>query len=273
MRSVICAIVQQCPRCAHTLEEAHDVVRYNVQKIIDVISSTSADILVFTELATSGYFYTDAALLDAVSLAVDAHELHAIEQAAKANNVVAVVGFPQKTPTGIYNSAVVLGADVDRTVYQKTHLFYKETLVFQPGTTGFVTVPLTALHCTIGIMICYDWRFPESARSLALKGADIIVCPSNLITNIWKSVMPARAIENKVYLAVANRYGTEQQGDESVSFNGCSAVYDYNGIVLAQSDAEGDDVLLVTLHPSETREKGFNAINNIFRDRRPDMYL
>jgi predicted amidohydrolase len=118
-------------------------------------------------------------------------------------------------------------------------------------------------------MICYDWRFPESARALALQGADLIVCPSNLVTHIWRMAMPVRAFENKVYLAVANRTGAEHNAGEDVAFNGQSAIYGYNGSVLADAPAEGDAIVIAELHPEQTRDKAFN---DIFKDRREDMY-
>jgi predicted amidohydrolase len=123
-------------------------------------------------------------------------------------------------------------------------------------------------------MICYDWRFPESARVLGLKGADVIVCPSNLVTNVWHIAMPARALENKVYVAVPNRAGEEVRGaeNESVKFTGRSVIYSYNGSALAQAGAEEDEILTVEIDPLATRDKSFNALNDIFRDRRPDIY-
>jgi predicted amidohydrolase len=157
-------------------------------------------------------------------------------------------------------------------VYRKTHLFYKETLGFTPGDSGFFTIYIEHLDCTIGTMICYDWRFPESARALALQGADLIVCPSNLVTHIWRMAMPVRAFENKVYLAVANRTGAEHNAGEDVSFNGQTAIYGYNGNVLSDASAEGDAIVIAEIQPEQTRDKAFNSINDIFKDRREDMY-
>ena len=121
-------------------------------------------------------------------------------------------------------------------------------------------------------MICYDWRFPEAARTLALRGADVIVCPSNLVTTVSHISMPSRALENKVYLAVANRTGAETRDDEELYFNGASAIYSYNGQQMAVADAQSDDTLIVDIDPVATRKKSFNAINDIFADRRPEMY-
>jgi predicted amidohydrolase len=104
-------------------------------------------------------------------------------------------------------------------------------------------------------MICYDWRFPEAARTLGFKGADLIVCPSNLVTKIWHLAMPARSIENKVYLAVSNRFGNEVRNNENLLFNGMSAIWDFNGSLLQAANKEGDEILKCSINPEYTRNK------------------
>jgi predicted amidohydrolase len=107
---------------------------------------------------------------------------------------------------------------------------------------------------------------------LALKGADLIVCPANLVTEAWQLVMPARAIENKVYLAVANRVGSESRGGEKLAFGGRSAIYDWSGTPLQQAGTRGETVVTADIRPAETRDKSFNPINDVLRDRRPQHY-
>jgi predicted amidohydrolase len=121
-------------------------------------------------------------------------------------------------------------------------------------------------------MICYDWRFPEAARTLALQGADLIACPANLVTTLSGKVFPARAIENKVYVAVANRIGEECLGEETLLFRGESAIYDYVGERMAQASFGNEEILYAEIDPQSTRKKSFNSVNDIFKDRRPDMY-
>lgn len=237
------------------------------------IQNTNVDVLVFTEMATCGYFYTSVNEVSKVALSVSDEPIQQIIRIAQETNTVVVVGFAERDGSALYNSCFVAGPNIPTTVYRKSHLFYKEKLVFSQGDTGFVTLHIPHLQCTLGLMICYDWRFPESARTLALKGADIICCPANLVTHIWRSVMPARAIENKVYLVVANRYGTEEVEGETVSFNGQSAIYSYNGDVLDSAPAVGDAILTANVYPEQTRDKSFNSLNNIFSDRRPELYL
>ncbi|MCP4689859.1 MAG: hypothetical protein GY859_17535, partial [Desulfobacterales bacterium] len=173
----------------------------------------------------------------------------------------------------LFNSCFVIRpGDGETRVYRKTHLFYKERLCFDAGDTGFFVVEDVERDVRVGPMICYDWRFPESARVLALLGADLIVCPSNLVTDAWRIVMPTRAIENKVYVAVANRAGVEKRGEEALRFKGASAVYGYNGNALRSAGPEDDEVLTAEIFPGKTRDKSFNPLNDVLRDRRPGHY-
>ena len=127
-------------------------------------------------------------------------------------------------------------------------------------------------------MICNDWRYPEAARSLALLGADLIACPCNLVTDVWRIGMPARALENKVYLAVTNRCGTEirvlEDGSaQSLTFTGGSVLYNYTGEVIEQASKTGDKVFTLEIDPLLTRDKYFNAFNDLLKDRRPGLYI
>lgn len=184
---------------------------------------------------------------------------------------IIIFGFSELVSDNIYNSAAVLIPDASKsTVYRKTHLFYKERFIFNKGDTGFNVVEYNGLN--LGTMICYDWRFPESTRALALKGANLVVCPSNLVTGVWQNVMSARALENKVYMAVANKFGIEQDKEEILEFNGESAIYSYDGSYMAKASADKEEVITTTIYPEETLDKSFNEYNDIFKDRRPEMY-
>lgn len=245
----------------------------NTDRIVEHIAHIDADVIVLPELATSGYFHLGHDEVARVAEPLGGPTTKRIIDAAAHAGKVVVCGFAERDGDRMYNAALIAGKGIDQPrVYRKTHLFYKETLGFAPGDTGFFTMHLPHLDCTIGTMICYDWRFPESARALALQGADLIVCPSNLVTHIWRLAMPVRAFENKVYLAVANRTGSEHNAGEDVAFNGQSAIYGINGSVLVDAPAEGDAVIVATIDPAESRNKMFNSINDIFKDRREEMY-
>lgn len=252
---------------------AYADVDTNVERIEQVVRNTVADVIVLPELATTGYFFVDSAAVRRVAMPLSHKRMDALRAASDATGRTVVVGFAELDGDVIYNSAAILLPGSRPVVYRKTHLFYKEHLVFAPGNTGFSVVDVPGHDCRLGVMICYDWRFPESARSLALQGADVIACPSNLVTHIWRKVMPARAVENKVYLAVANRTGAETIAGETIAFNGDSVLYAPNGDVLASADATSDAVVASDIEPASTRDKSFNPYNDIFADRRPEMYV
>ena len=260
------AVVQSCPKISDT--------RQNFESIHRIIEIVESDLVVFPELATSGYFFTDKAQLRAHALVWN-ESLHLLEiqtMSTRTNKII-VIGFPEKEGDLFFNSAgIFMPNSALSRVYRKTHLFYKEALVFEPGDTGFFCVHDVVRDCVIGLMICYDWRFPEAARSLALQGADLIVCPSNLITSLSGKVFPARAIENKVYMAVANRVGEETREGETLVFRGESGIYDYTGEPLAMASLGHEEIIYADIFPKQTRNKAFNPVNDIFKDRRPDMY-
>lgn len=244
----------------------------NTTTIIEAIRSIDADVIVFPELATTGYFFTSREQLTPVAEPLQGEHISAIISAAQQSDCIVVCGFVERADDGIFNSALIAGTNIEPCAYRKSHLFYKERLCFDPGNSGFFCVPIPHINCTLGVMICYDWRFPESARSLALQGADLIACPSNLVTHLWRMAMPVRALENKVFLAVANRIGSDHNDGEEVSFNGQSAIYGVNGEMLAEAGPSDTNVIIAEINPEKARIKSFNSINDIFADRRPEIY-
>lgn len=246
----------------------------NIDYIFKKIDESDADILVFPELATCGYFFQSRDEVREIAESRDGEFLKRIQEKAFKKDKIIVVGFAERDGDKLYNSCVIAMPDAFKTrVYRKTHLFYKEKYCFDAGDTGFFVIEDEKRDIRIGAMICYDWRFPEASRTLGLLKADIIVCPSNLVTDVWHIAMPARALENKVYLAVANRTGTEKRGDEELLFKGKSAIYGYNGSALAIAGAETEEAITAEIEPFKTRDKSFNAENDIFKDRVTQFYL
>ena len=249
---------------------------HNLQRIEKILSDIDADIIVLPELCTTGYsFLSKNETLDEVEdLSGESAKLFSAIAVQRKTMIIA--GFAEREGDQTYNSALIASPDGTVKAYRKTHLFYREKLCFEPGDSGFFVVDHPLVDCKVGVMVCNDWRYPEAARSLALMGADIIACPSNLVTTLWGVAMPARALENKVYVAVANRCGTEKRlldgNEQALTFNGGSVVYDFNGTPLAQAGKEEDTTLTLTIDPLLTRDKSFNAYNNLLLDRRPDMY-
>lgn len=245
----------------------------NLSRIYELTKNLEADILVLPELCTTGYFFDAKEKARAYAETASGETVRFFRQLSYEKNIIVVAGFIERDGEAVYNACMMLvPGNPNPHIYRKTHLFYKERLAFDEGNTGFFVVRNSIRDISIGTMICYDWRFPEATRTLALQGADLILCPSNLVTDLWQTVMPARAIENKLYIAVANRAGVEMDGDQRLSFTGNSAIYSYNGAELVKADGMCDMVLTAEIFPKKTRDKSFSPFNDILKDRRPEFY-
>ena len=122
-------------------------------------------------------------------------------------------------------------------------------------------------------MICFDWIFPESARILALKGADIIAHPSNLVLPYCQDAMITRSIENGVFTVTTNRIGSEKRGGKKeLKFTGGSQVTGTKGEVLLKANDVEDKLGIVEIVPEKARDKQITQYNNIITDRRKSLY-
>jgi predicted amidohydrolase len=151
--------------------------------------------------------------------------------------------------------------------YRKLHLFLNEKDFFQPGNGGLPVFDIGP--CRVGMLVCFDWQFPEVWRILALKGADVICHPSNLVLpGRAQRAVPIHALVNRIYTVTANRVGRE--GD--LTFTGLSTISDPAGEVLLQASATENAVGLVDVDISLARDKQVTARNHSFNDRRPGEY-
>ena len=154
--------------------------------------------------------------------------------------------------------------------YRKTHLFYKEKEIFLPGNSGFGVIKWAGAR--IGLAVCFDWFFPESFRTLALMGADIIAHCSNLVMPYCQRADFTRALENRVYIATANRIGSEERSGERLSFTGGSVLVSPNGEYLLTLPSDSEAVQAADIDPALARQKGINHYNDALDDRRPELY-
>jgi predicted amidohydrolase len=120
----------------------------------------------------------------------------------------------------------------------------------------------------VGVLICYDWAFPEFARTLALRGAQVLLHPSNLVLPYGQSAMRTRSIENRVFTATANRYGLER----GIPFSGCSQITSPTGDLLVQAGAKERGVFACEVDLTLSDNKMITPYNHVFKDRRPDLY-
>jgi predicted amidohydrolase len=265
MKPLKLAVVQFTPRFGEKEK--------NLARMHQLVEDIAADIIVLPELCTTGYFFLSREEVAKSAETVAGPSSAFFQDMARNKNAVVVAGFAERHQKHLYNACLVVVPEEKKPyVYRKTHLFYKEKDCFDPGDTGFFVVADKKRDVYIGPMVCYDWRFPESARVLALLGADLIVCPANLITEAWRQVMPARAIENHVYLAVANRAGLEKRKGEELRFKGNSAIYDFSGREIKKAGEKENEVLLAEIYPAKTRDKSFNPVNDVLADRQPQHY-
>ncbi len=252
-------------------------VSKNLARTEELIEDTVADLLVLPELFQSGYFFQSQDDLEAVAEPIpEGPTTERLKAWAAGTGTTLVAGLAERDGEAIYNSSVLVRPDGTTETYRKVHLFYEETTLFTPGDLGFPVFDVETQDgqlYRLGMMVCFDWYFPEAARSLALNGADVIAHPSNLVLPHCPDSMPIRARENHVYTITANRYGTETKGDEQLTFIGLSEVCGPEGEVLAQAEREGAVVTTVEFDPHDARERHINRYNDTLGDRRSDTYV
>ncbi len=261
--------------CVQT-EPSKGRVDENLSTCEGLVLGADADLIVLPELFATGYFFDSTEQARSVSEpAQDGATTQRLTQWAAATGATIVAGIAERDGGRLYNSAVVVTPHGWLGTYRKTHLFYQETQHFTPGDTGFQVWTVTDRQrrpYRLGVMICFDWIFPESARTLAQRGADVIAHPSNLVLPHCPAAMPIRALENGVYTATANRVGTETNGDESLTFIGQSRICAPDAKVLADAPASGPAVIRAEVDPGRARDTALNPYNDRWLDRRPDLY-
>lgn len=246
---------------------------YNLNRIESVLNKADADLIVLPELCTTGYqFVSGEEALDLSEPTPEGPSIRRLMAICRKNNMHLAAGVNERQGDACYNSAVLLGPDGHLDTYRKIHLFDEEKLWFQPGTEGFRVTDLGKIR--VGMMICFDWIFPESARSLALAGADLICHPSNLVLPYCPDAMITRSIENRVFTATANRIGTEARGGKfPLTFIGLSQVTDPKGRRLIRFGSEEENIRITEIDPSRARNKKVTSRNDLWKDRRPGQYL
>jgi predicted amidohydrolase len=245
----------------------------NLQATIQKVERLSArfpgaDVLVFPELCNSGYNFRSAAQAWETSEEIqDSTFVRFLESLCRRHKCHIVSGLNEREGDRLYNSAVLVGPRGYLGRYRKLHLFMNEKDYFQPGDAGLPVFDIG--HCKIGMLVCFDWIFPEVWRILALKGADVICHPSNLVLpGLAQRAIPIHALINRVYVVTANRIGSE--GD--LSYTGLSLIADPKGDVLVQASPQEEYVAVVAMDVSLARNKSITRRNNLWEDRRPQEY-
>jgi predicted amidohydrolase len=245
----------------------------NREHIAAVLKGVRADLIVLPELAMSGYFF--GSVDEVAAMAEHPQEgptAQLMRNLSRENDCSYFIGFVELAENGFYNSAMLVNPDGEIHVYRKTHLFYREKLFFLPGDTGFRTVNARG-GVPVGPMICFDWYYPESARTLALQGAKILIQSANLVLPWCQQAMLTRSLENRVFSITANRVGTERQGDKELAYSGASQVVGPLGDLRYRAPETGDCLHIEEIDPDYADDKWITPMNHLWDDRRADSYF
>jgi predicted amidohydrolase len=244
----------------------------NIDKNIERIRALTGkikktDMIVLPELASTGYKFKnkDEAIL--LSERVEnSRYLEFLSELAMKKNCYVVSGFNEREKDKLYNSSVLMGPEGITGIYRKLHLFWDEKKIFEPGNLGLPVFDTSIGK--IGMQICFDWMFPESWRVLALKGASVIAHPANLVLPYCQSVMPSYSLVNRLFIATANRIGSE----EDLTFTGNSVITNPIGQTIAYGSVDKEEVITTEIDLRLASNKKITPENDAFKDRRTDVY-
>jgi len=242
----------------------------NLSRIEKLIGRHQADLLVLPELCTTGYNFISKKEVMAISETMNGKTISFFKALSKRTGINIVAGVAEREGRKIFNSAVLVRPSGKIDIYRKTHLFGNEKKYFTPGNTGFKVFSVGKVK--MGMMICFDWIFPEAARTLSLRGAQVICHPANLVLPYCPDSMPVRALENRVFTITANRIGRESRGGGDLKFIGQSVIVSPGAKVLSKASKEKETVDILEIDPAEAYNKNITSLNDIFKDRRPGFY-
>ncbi|MCI0431101.1 MAG: N-carbamoylputrescine amidase [Rhodospirillales bacterium] len=257
----------------------------SAERLVREAKGKGAQIVLLQELFETPYFCQDQKQ-ELFGLASPVEENPAVlhfQKLAAELEVVLPISFFERANNAHYNSIAVLDADGRRLgIYRKSHIpdgpGYREKFYFNPGDTGFKS--WRTRYARIGIGICWDQWFPEAARAMALKGAEILFYPTAIGSEPldasidskehWQTVMRGHAGANLMPLVSSNRIGREVMTDSEITFYGCSFIAGPQGQVLAEAPRDREAVITAALDLDTIRAQ--RASWGLFRDRRPDLY-
>jgi predicted amidohydrolase len=262
--------------------------RQTILERLETAAQHGAQLVVFPECALSGYVFHSAEEALPAAETVPGETAEVLAAACRRLGIYTLYGLLEvdrgqpiqkpapdtRPPTSLYNSAALVGPEGVIAVYRKTHL---PVLGVDRYVCAGDALPVLDLpFARIGVLICYDMRFPEAARTLALRGADVIIVPTNWPEGAESApefLTRARAWENRVYLAACNRVGTER----GTRFIGRSQIVTPDGRFLAEADGSAETILYGEIDPAQARRKKLIFEPGVFEldpvgGRRPDLY-
>lgn len=262
------------------------------EKLVRKAASQGAQIILLPELFETPYFCQEKNY-DFYNLATTLEENEAINRfkpIAKELDIVLPISFYERDGNAFFNTVALINNDGEvQGIYRKTHIpddhFYQEKFYFTPGDTGFKVWP-TKYGC-IGVGICWDQWFPESARAMALLGAEMLLYPTAIGSEPvlecdsmphWQRAMQGHAASNIMPLMASNRIGLEtvkpsdanNHQSSSLTFYGSSFITDQTGAIVEQASRDQEEILIHTFDLDEIRDMRISW--GVFRDRRPEHY-
>jgi predicted amidohydrolase len=240
---------------------------------LDEAANQGAQLLVLPECAISGYMFDSAEEALPFAEEIPGPSSEVMERECRRRGMHVVCGVLERDGDALHNSAVLIGPEGLIGTYRKTHLPFLgvDRFVVAGDELSVYETPLGR----IGVEICYDLRFPEATRALALKGADVVAHPTNFPLAArpqTEFITRARAAENRVYVLTANRVGKER----SAEFCGWSQIVEPHGARLAEAGGEEEALLLADVDVQRARDKDFVIPGEyeiyLFGHRRPDLY-
>jgi predicted amidohydrolase len=240
----------------------------NILKLKSLISKANgSQLIVIPELANSGYNFESRK--EAFGLSEEIYHSDYVDflvGEAKVNDMHIVSGINERLGDNLYNSAILVGPKGLIGTYRKIHLFMNEKDIFEPGNSEPQVYDIG--FCKTGMLICFDWIFPEVWRILALKGTDVICHPSNLVLPYAQQAVPVHGMINRTFIITANRTGTER----NLHFTGQSFISDTQGKILQMASSGKEEVVLADIEPEKARNKMITERNHAFNDRIPSTY-
>ena len=279
MKTVKVAATQMS--CSWSVEE--NIAK--AEKLVRQAARAGAQIILLQELFETPYF-CQKEKPEYYDLALPVSENRAIQHfsaVAKELAVVLPISFYERRNNARYNSIAVIDADgTNLGIYRKSHIpdgpGYEEKFYFNPGDTGFKVWPTR--YATIGIGICWDQWYPETARCLALMGAELLFYPTAIGSepneptvdskDHWQMCMRGHAAANLVPVIASNRIGVETDEDSTITFYGSSFIAGPQGQLIAEADRTSEGILTAEFDRDELA--ALRAGWGIYRDRRPDLY-
>jgi N-carbamoylputrescine amidase len=255
------------------------------ERVIREAAGQGANIILIQELFETPYFCKghDPKHFSIAQPIADNPAVKRFQTLARELDVVLPASVYERAGNAFYNSIAIIDAGGELLgTYRKSHIpespGYHEKFYFSPGDTGFKV--WRTKFGTIGVAICWDQWFPETARTMALMGAEMLFFPTAIGSepqdlsidsrDHWQRTMQGHAAANIMPVVASNRIGTERLGQWEVTYYGSSFIADHTGAIVAQADRTSESIVTASFDLEQIR--AYRESWGVFRDRRPDLY-